>query len=92
MGVDSVAEGFIWRPQFSPGVATVESEESRRGVRYFRPEDNMTPALPNLGKRQHSVKIGHLLGKASVNNVPVRKTVVGLVFTEEQWPRRVIHP
>ena len=48
-GVDSVAEGFIGRPQFSPDVATVESEESRRGVRYFGPGDNMTPALPNLG-------------------------------------------
>ena len=33
----------------------------------------MTPTLPDLGKRQHSLKVAHLLRKANVNVVPVRK-------------------
>ena len=51
-----------------PEITTVESEESRRGVTYFGPGDNITSTLPTLGKRQHSLKVGHLLRQANVTH------------------------
>ena len=64
-----------------PEITTVESEESRRGVTYCGPGDNITSTLPTLGKRQHSLKVGHLLRQANVDTV----------FTDGQRPRRVLH-
>ena len=64
-----------------PEIATVESEGSRRGVTYFGPGDNITSTLTNLGKRQHSVKVGRLLRQANVHTV----------FTDGLRPRRVLH-
>ena len=59
-------------------VATVESEESSRGVKHFGPGDKITPTLPSLGKRQYSLKVGHLFRKANVDHVPARKPLLAL--------------
>ena len=53
MGVDSGAEVTVWPPNPFPEVATVESEESRRGVKYFGlGAKKKKPTLPKLGTRQ----------------------------------------
>ena len=78
MDADSGAEPTVWPPELFPEVATAESEESRRGVKYFRPGDTIAPTLPNLGMRQYSLKVDHLLRKASVNILPVRKPLSAL--------------
>ena len=75
--MDSGAEVTVWLPVVSMS-CTVESEESRRGVKYFEPGDNITPRLPNLDKRQHSLKVGHLLREASVDIVPVRNLLAAM--------------
>ena len=67
MDVDSGAEVTVWPPELVPGIATVESDESRQGVKYFEPGDDITPRLPTLDKRQYSLKVGHLLTEASVD-------------------------
>ena len=39
LGLDSGGEIAVWLPELFPEAATVESEESRRGVKYFGPGD-----------------------------------------------------
>ena len=51
---------------------------SRRGVKYFGLGSKITSTLPNLGKRQQSLKFGHLLRKASGNLVPVWNPLLAL--------------
>ena len=48
MGVDSGAQVIVWPPELFPEVAAVESQESRRGVKYVGLGDNTTPTLSNL--------------------------------------------
>ena len=78
MGVDSGAEVPVWPPEVVAGITTVESDESRQSVKYFEPGDNITPRLPTLDKRQHSLKVGHLLREASVDIVPVRNLLAAI--------------
>ena len=78
MGLDSGAEVTVWPPELFPQVATEESPESRRGVKYFGPGDRETPSLPNLGRRRYDLKIGDLKRSANVNVVPVRKPLLAM--------------
>ena len=45
-------------------------------LKHIGPRDKITPTLPNLGKRQHSLQVGHPLRKANVNGVPLRKPLL----------------
>ena len=51
LGSDRGAEVTVWPPELFPDVATLESDETRRGLRYFGPGDKATPTLPNIGGR-----------------------------------------
>ncbi|CAK0871008.1 unnamed protein product [Prorocentrum cordatum] len=73
MGLDSGAEVTVWPPELFPQVATEESPESRRGVKYFGPGDRETPSLPNLGRRRYDLR-----RSANVNVVPVRKPLLAM--------------
>ena len=64
MGVDIGVVATVWLPELFPEVATVESEELRRDVKYLEPGHKSTPTLPNPGKRQYSLTVGHLFRKA----------------------------
>ena len=79
MGMDSGAEVTVWPLEVFSEVATVESEESRPGMKYFGPRDNFEPTLPNVAKRQCSLKVVHPLRKANVNIAPVRKPLLPCV-------------
>ena len=77
MGVDSGAEVTVWPPELFPEVATVESEESRRGMRYFGQETKSHQHVSILAN-VNSLKVGHLLRNANVNVVPVQKPLLAL--------------
>ena len=71
MDVDSGAEVTVWPQRWS-------QELPRQGVKYFEPGDNITPRLPNLDQRQHSLKVAHLHGEASLDIVPVRNLLAAV--------------
>ena len=48
MDLDSGAEVTVWPPELFPQVATQESPESRRGVKYLDPEIVNPLAFPIL--------------------------------------------
>ena len=87
----TVVQRYLFGLQGCSEKSTVEPDESRRGVKYFGPGDRITPTLPNVGKRRHSLKVGHLLRTATGHGVPVRKPLVAFVFTDGQKPQRLIH-
>ena len=70
-------------PELFPDVARVESEESRRGVKYFGPKDTTTPSLLNLGKRQYSLKVGHLANVIVVSLVTSDEQRMHVYFTHD---------
>ena len=73
MGVDSSTKVTVWPPELVPDVATAESDESRRGVKYVGPGDRRTPGLPNLIQHRYHLKVGTHFRRANVKIVPVWK-------------------
>ena len=67
--MESGAEATAPPPDLFPEVATVASDASRRGVKYF---------APNLGKRRYGLKVRYLVRTAHAHIVPVWKSSLAL--------------
>ena len=84
IGVDSGAEIPVWPTTLCDQVPTIESEESRSGVRYWAPGDLYAPSIPNEGTRTLHLEAQGRERILKTNICPVRRPLLSVSWLNDK--------